>query len=73
MQLDFDLVPTLPIGQRQHQARPEDIAGGQGSRLRPAGQLLAMFCTEFGHSVIASHINETPPTSIGYEMTGTVH
>jgi hypothetical protein len=73
VQLDFDLIPALPVGQSQYQAGPEDIARRQCSRLRPADQLFAMFLAQFGHSMIASHTNETTQTSNGNEMIGTVH
>src|SRR5689334_15464618 len=61
MQLDLDLGPTLPLGQCQHQARAEDIARRQCSRLRPVGQLFSLLFAQFGHSMIASHINMTTP------------
>src|SRR5437868_298877 len=73
MQFAFDLIPTLPVGQCQHQARSEDITRRQCSRLRPASQFFAMLLAQFGHSMIASHIIVTTETSIGNEMTGTVH
>src|SRR5512133_886592 len=72
-QLDLDLIPTLSVGQCQNQSGPEDIARWQRSRLRPSDQILTMLLAQFGHSMIASHINMTMQTSIGNEMTGTVH
>ena len=55
------------------EASAEDIASRQGSRLRPVDQLFTLRFAQFGHSMIASHIYWTTPTSIGYEMIGTVH
>jgi hypothetical protein len=63
----LDLAPNFAPSQYHDQARAEDIASRQFSRLRPARHFFLLSCAQFGHSMIALRITPAgPSTGLGY-------